>query len=271
MPGHGDIDPQLEQHQQHTPADGEAPERPPRAGRWLRTRRTWVVAAGLGVAALAAAVVLISSGGSSPQPADAQSATTPQRIDALLAGIPQHGDALGSPSAPVRLQFFGDLECPNSREFALDTLPSLIDRWVRGGKLLIEYRSLETSTREPPIFTFQQVAALAAGRQDKLWYYVENFYREQGPEHTGYVTEGYLEKLAEQTPGLDLERWSSDRGYPPLTAQVDTDEQTATGLGFHTTPAFLVGRTNGGRPEKLTHFTPAEPGEFDAAIERMLS
>ncbi len=247
----------------------DPPPKPPR-------RRSAAVRLGvaLGVVGLAlVATLLLATGGggrSRAQPTIVPSATTPRRLDALLAGIPQHGNALGSPSAPVRLQFFGDLECPNSREFALEALPSLVDRWVRSGKLLIEYRSLETSTSEPPIFTLQQVAALAAGRQDKLWYYVENFYREQGPEHTGYVSEGYLEKLAEQTPGLNLERWSADRNYPPLTAQVDIDEQTATGLGFHTTPAFLIGRA-GSSVEKLTHFTPAEPAGFEAAIEHALS
>ena len=110
----------------------------------------------------------------------------------------------------MTLQFFGDLQCPNSKEFALLTLPTLVQRWVRPGKLRIEYRSLETSTREPPTFMLQQIAALAAGMQDRLWYYVEYFYYEQGVEHTGYVNEGYLDKLAEQTPGLQLERWGTN-------------------------------------------------------------
>jgi hypothetical protein len=35
---------------------------------------------------------------------------------------------------------------------------------VRPGKLKIEYRSLETATREPETFHTQQLAALAAGK-----------------------------------------------------------------------------------------------------------
>jgi protein-disulfide isomerase len=228
------------------------------------------IAAFAPVALAALALALLTGCGGSDPPATIPPIASGRQIDALLAGIPQRHDTLGSPRAPVTLQFFGDLECPNSKEFALEALPTLVQRWVRPGKLRIEYRSLETSTREPPTFMLQQAAALAAGMQDKLWNYVERFYYEQGVEHTDYVDESYLDKLAEQTPGLQLERWSKERGYPPLAAEVAADEQTATGMGMHITPAFLIGRT-GGRMEKLTRFIPSEPAGFDTAIERVLS
>jgi protein-disulfide isomerase len=219
-------------------------------------------------------VVLLIGGGSgrrTPQPVDARTTTAAHQIDALLAGIPESRNTLGSPTAPVTLQFFGDLECPTSREFAVGALPSLIARWVRGGQLRIEYRSLETATRRPAVFTAQQAAALAAGMQHKLWYYVELFYHEQGREDSGYVTARYLEGLAQQTPGLSLALWSKDRQEPPLAAQIATDEQTAARLGFHNTPSFLIGRTDSTRPEKLVHFSVLEPTAFNTALERVLA
>ena len=45
-----------------------------------------------------------------------QAATT---VNSLLAGIPQSAMRLGSPSAPVTVTEFGDLECPVCRDFAL--------------------------------------------------------------------------------------------------------------------------------------------------------
>ena len=103
---------------------------------------------------------------------------------------------LGNPNAPVTLAYFGDLECPICKEFTLGALPSIIQKQVRTGKLKIEYRSLETATHEPEIFKTQQIAALAAGKQNKMWNFVETFYHEQGEENTGYVTESYLQELA---------------------------------------------------------------------------
>jgi hypothetical protein len=49
-----------------------------------------------------------------------------------------------------------------------------------GRKVRVEYRSLETATHDPEVFKLQQVAALAAGAQDRMWNFIETFYHEQG-------------------------------------------------------------------------------------------
>src|ERR1700692_3677029 len=170
-----------------------------------RTRLTQLAIV-LVVVVLGIVAVLIGTGGgakSGPPPAS-ERPTIVKQISALVGGIPQNGNVLGSPTAPVTLQYFGDLECPVCREFTLTALPSIIQKWVRGGQLKIEYRSMETATREPEVFKAQQVAALAAGKQGKLWNFVETFYHEQGEEDSGYATESYIQGIAKQVPGLNL-------------------------------------------------------------------
>jgi protein-disulfide isomerase len=194
------------------------------------------------------------------------SSTGDSAIDAILGGIPQSADALGSPAAPVRLDYFGDLECPFCRAFSLEVLPSIVQRWVRPGTLLIRYRALRTATSDPDVFLAQQVAALAAGRQDKLWNLVEIFYDEQREEGTGYVTDAYLEGIAGQVAGLDLARWASDRHDPELARDIAGDEQAAEGAGLRGTPSFLIGAS----AETMESFSPSEPGSFDTAIELLL-
>lgn len=196
-------------------------------------------------------------------------ASTVAAVERLLGGIPQSGIVLGDRHAPVTLQVFGDLECPICREFALHAEVGLIRRFVRTGKLKIESRSLETATREPRIFLEQQVAALAAGRQDKLWYFTELFYREQGLEDSDYVNEGYLRGLARQVPGLDLAAWEAARSDPMLLAEVASDTQRANRRRFTGTPSFLIGRT-GGHPRMLKSPSLERPADFEAAIERLL-
>ena len=134
-----------------------------------------------------------------------------EETGALLADIPQSANALGSATAPVTLQYFGDLQCPYCRDFTLEVLPSIIERWVRAEDLRIEYHALETATREPEVFVAQQVAALAAGRQERTWHFIETFYREQGEEGSGYVTDRFLEGIASQVPDLNLSQWTGDR------------------------------------------------------------
>lgn len=267
MQDHKDDEPSQPPDQQHE-LEIE-PSRPqPRGYRRRSARmRVWGLAAGA-LAALVA-VTLTTTSNSSPHLAQAntQSSAPAQQVDALLAGIPQAGDVLGSPSAPVTLQFYGDLECTTSRAFTLVDLPSIISRWVRRGQLRIEYRSLQTATRQSSVFITQQAAALAAGTQDKGWYYIELFYHEQGEEDSGYVTNAYLDSLADQTSGLNVALWGKDREEPPLAARVASDEQTAAGLGLRTTPALLIARTGAGVPHRVPRFFVRKPGPLYAAIE----
>lgn len=68
------------------------------------------------------------------------------RAEALFAGIPQRGATIGDPRAPVTLQFFADLECPEARQVMLGVMPLLIRKWVRGGELRVVYRARRAET-----------------------------------------------------------------------------------------------------------------------------
>ncbi len=193
---------------------------------------------------------------------------TERAVNASLGGIPQSGNALGAPTAPVTLEYFGDLECLVCQEFSLGALPSLIQTWVRSGKLRIEYRSLETATGEPEVFKSQQFAALAAGKQNKLWQFVETFYREQGIEGSGYVTESYLEDIARQVTGLNLAQWTTARANTALAAQLAADAQTASDVGFNGTPSFLIGRT-GKTMRSFTYTSLTDPTSFNESIRQL--
>ncbi len=109
----------------------------------------------LGAVAGAVVVIIVviiaaTSGGGSKSgiektPAPGGTQATPKvvtEVTSLLTGIPQSGNTLGSPAAPVTLQYFGDLECPICRQFTLEgALKPLIEKYVRTGKLKIEYRN----------------------------------------------------------------------------------------------------------------------------------
>jgi protein-disulfide isomerase len=189
-----------------------------------------------------------------------------EETGALLANISQSANALGSATAPVTLQYFGDLQCPFCRDFTLEVLPSIIEQWVRAGDLRIEYHALETATREPDVFVAQQVAALAAGRQDRAWHFIESFYREQGQEGSGYVTDRFLQGIASEVPGLDLSHWNRDRGDPQLASEIAADARVAESAGLNGTPSFLIGTSAGA----MTTFVPTDATSFNVAMEGLL-
>ncbi|MGH2865099.1 MAG: DsbA family protein [Solirubrobacteraceae bacterium] len=245
-------------------------------------RRTRLTQLGIVVAVVIVAVVVIliaTGGGKSASVPKSPGEVTPitTKTASLLNGIPQSANTLGSPTAPVTLQYFGDLECPICKEFTTGALPSIIPKLVRTGKLRIEYRSMSTATgnaerdgAEPSeIFKTQQVAAYAAGKQNKAWYFIEDFYNEQGEEDSGYVTEKFIQGIASQVPGLNLTQWSTDRSDAALANELTTDAQAANNQGFTGTPSFLIGKT-GGTMSRLDYTNPEEPGFVEEAVEKLL-
>jgi protein-disulfide isomerase len=240
-----------------------------RAERARRQRRLQMVF-GTVVAAvvIVVAAIVISSGGSGGKapsaPTSSAGKAAATRVDSLLAGIPESGNTLGSPSAKITVTEFGDLECSICDEFALPTNLStaeggagsgyenqLISQYVRTGKVKLVYRSLETASSESPIanvFPTQQAAAVAAGFQNKEWYYVELFYNQQGEEGTAYVTTSYLNGLASQVPGLNIAEWSSDRLSSRALSVVQSDESAASSSGFNSTPTIVVQGPKGVSP-----------------------
>ncbi len=223
------------------------------------------------VIVIAVVVAVTSSGGKShiAKPGTKPAIQAVAEVNSLLTGIHQEGDALGDPKAPVTLQYFGDLECPICREFTLGALPSLIAKEVRADRLRIEYHSMETATREPSVFREQQSAALAAGKQNLMWYYIELFYHQQGAEDTGYVTPAYLLERAEQVPGLKISKWEEERHNPAFETVLEKDAEETGRRGFTGTPSFLLGKT-GGELSVFSAPSLTEAGAFEAAITSLI-
>ncbi len=214
-----------------------------RAEQARRNRRLQMLG-GMAIVVVAVIVVVfaVSAGGSSGLQHGKTLTKTEQQVDSLLAGIPQSGRTLGSPTAPVTMTYFGDLECPICRAFTLSTFQQLVSNEVKTGKVKVVYRSFCTATCNGPgqsVFTQQQSAAYAAGEQNKFWNFAELFYHEQGAEDTGYVNTSYLNNLAEQTSGLDLNTWQSSRSSSSLASQVSADENAGTAAGVTGTPTLV--------------------------------
>jgi protein-disulfide isomerase len=216
-----------------------------RAERTRRQRRVQMLSGVMlaAVAVVAVAIAISSSGGSSATglQTGAKLAQTKAQVSSLLTGIPQSGATLGNPKAAVTLDYYGDLECPVCKDFTLSGgWPQLVQTDVRQGKVKVVYKAFQTATRDPNTFTTQQVAALAAGKQDHFWDYIELFYYQQGSEGSGYVTQSYLNGLARQIPALNLAQWNSARNDSSLTALVQADAATARAIGVNVTPTVLA-------------------------------
>lgn len=200
-----------------------------------------MLAAAAAVAAvIVVAAIVISQVGADD---DESEPAPPPRV----AAIPQDGVALGDPGAPATLIEFADLQCPFCAEFATGELPGVIDQYVRSGELRLELRLL--AFIGPDSERARQVAN-AAALQNRLWDYSDLFFSNQGVENSGYATDAFLQRLARQTPGLDVERLSEDLGSQPAESLTRQAERLARQLQVDGTPSFYLVR-GGGEPEQI--------------------
>ena len=213
-------------------------------------------AAFLAVCVVAVLIIISQSGDDSAGSGTKDSAL----IDKQLQGIPQSGTVLGDPKAKVSVTEFGDLQCPACQQFSTDTAPDLISGPVSDGDVKYEFRQYVIIG---PDSKTAAEAALAAGEQNRYWNFIELFYRNQGLENSGYVTDDFLESVAKGAGVPDIPKWNQDREDPKwdkVLAKVQTDTQT---LGFSSTPSFLVEGPGG----KNTYSGVLTTAQMDQAIK----
>jgi protein-disulfide isomerase len=182
-------------------------------------------------------------------------------VSERFAGIPQDGIRLGSPSAPVTLVEFADLQCPFCRAYARDVLPTIIDRYVRPGKLKLEL-NLMTFVGDDSVKAGRLAAATTA--QDRFWGFTDAFFAAQGQENTGYVTDDFLAETA-AAAGVDHEAAKADDTTADrVLAQA---QRAAERLGVSSTPTFFIRRGHDEEPLEVDDLTPET---FTAALDEAL-
>jgi protein-disulfide isomerase len=196
--------------------------------------------------ALAAALLLAGCGTHGRSGGRDHRAAAPLRgaasLSSRFAGVAQRGAELGPPRAPYTLLEFVDLQCPYCARFDRDVLPTLVERFVRPGKLRLELRPVRLLG---PDSQPGANAALAAARQDRLWQFADLFYRNQGAENSGYVTPAFIRRIAAGVPGLDPARLRRDMTARAVATTLDGNERSARTAGIEGTPNFRVGPTGG--------------------------
>jgi protein-disulfide isomerase len=233
------------------------------AGVDRRTRLLQLSAAGVFLAIIVVVVVIIVVSSGSSSGGDASNVAETAHVEKLLAGIPQSGTTLGKRGAPVKIFEYGDLQCPYCKANAEEVTPEIIEDQIRGGEASITFRNFV-------IIGPQSIpageAALAAGAQDKAWNFIELFYRNQGEENSGYVTEAFIESIGKAAGIPDLAKWNKERKSGKYKSQLEETTKQAEKLGFSGTPSFAV---EGPSSEGLeTMGTPETTEQLEEAIKK---
>jgi protein-disulfide isomerase len=201
-----------------------------------RRRRLWQLGAVTAVAAAVVVVLVLVNQAGDDDPGGALVGASETRE--MLEGIPQNGTTLGSRRAPYVLTEFADLQCPFCKDFTVNVLPDVIQRYVRPGRLRLELRTLrfigEDSTRGAR-------AAQAAADRERMWNFVDLFFRNQGAENSGFANDDFIARVG-RAAGVPAATARDAATSPALDAPIQRAERAAEALGVQSTPTFVLGR-----------------------------
>ena len=201
----------------------------------------------------------------------AGSASPPSRTPARIPPLPtepvslQGTTRVGNPTAKIVLIEYSDFQCPYCARAALETLPPVLDKYVKSGKVQVVFRHLPLDRIHP----FAQKAAEAAecaGQAGKFWEMHD-------------VLFGNREKLDVQnlrghaaTIGLDRSRFDRCLESGEMAAKVRRDAEDARKLQITGTPTFLLGTLESGdRAKLLRRLTGAMLKTLEESLQTLLS
>lgn len=274
------IDPDLtrKERREQARAERKAMEEAQKAG--AQRRRLMQLGGVVGVVAVIIVVILVatSGGGAHKLKKTETGSALPHatEVQARFAGIPQKGIELGSPTAPVTLQEFADLQCPFCKQYTQSVFPTLVSKYVRTGKLRMEFHNFDIIG--PDSIKASKMAE-AAAQQNLIWNYADLFYNNQQTENSGYVTDEFLSQIAGGVKGLNVQKALSERFSPAVEGKVNSDNQLARVYGsqysnlpvpgFNGTPSFLLYKT-GTTPQLFSPTSLTEPAVFETAINKLM-
>jgi protein-disulfide isomerase len=148
---------------------------------------------------------------------------------------PSQGEQLGSPSAPVLVEEYGDFQCPVCARFQATTGATV--------RQLVDQGQIRFVFHEQPILGRESVAAAnaatCAGDAGRFWQYHDLLYAEQAPENSGALTSDRLIQLGAKA-GVSGDRFAScvrDSTYDTWLRQVVNQGSVR---GVNVTPTFYV-------------------------------
>jgi protein-disulfide isomerase len=227
------------------------------------------VIAQLGAVLVLAALVVVAAillSGGSHEPTPPQGApTAAQAVDQLYAGIPQDGIHLGKPDAPATLVEIADLQCPFCAQYATTAMPAIVRDYVRTGKVRYELHFRSFLGRDS---VRAAGAAAYAAQSDRMYQFADLFYRNQGPEESGYADSAFIRRIAGQVPGLDAEKAVAAANDPLAQPAVREGEQFARDLGSTGTPDFYLRK---GRRLVQLNVQGTTPQDYARALDQALA
>lgn len=167
------------------------------------------------------------------------------QANALFKGIPQNKLVLGKPSAPVEMQMFIDVQCPICQRYEVDSLPTIVQKYIRTGKVQLHLQPWAFLGGAGSQSFSGRLGLIAASFQNKGFDYAKVLYDNQGPEESGWLTSDEMALIAASVNGLDIAQWQKDVNGSTAKSVAAATDALATQKKVSGTPTIFIGPTGG--------------------------
>lgn len=184
-----------------------------------------------------AGAIMFTHRSDTPSPtklAAAQAGDTVQPGD--FKSLEQHAPMLGNPAAPVAVVEFADFQCPFCGRFYKTTEKSIIDNYVKTGKVKFIYHDFAFLGDES---SGAAQAARCAGDQGKFWQYHDYLFEHQNGENEGAFSNDHLKVFAQQL-GLNADAFNGCLDSGKHKQDVENDTALGRKFGVTGTPTTFV-------------------------------
>jgi protein-disulfide isomerase len=224
------------------------------------------------VAAIVLGYVVSQSGGTDTEGLAAKLEQSKTDLTALPANM-FNGTKIGLDTAPIKLTEYEDFQCPFCLHYSANQEPTLINEYVKTGKLQIDFQNLPLLGKGESVQA--AVGAACAADQNLFWQYHNVLYDVQakagqgdaGGEKidVGRFSNSNLKQYASDA-GLDRTKFDScfDNSSDKI-AQIADQQRTAKAFGIQGTPSFLIN----GQP--IGTGTPSTVDDWRKALDQILA
>ena len=171
---------------------------------------------------------------------------------------------IGKTGAPVTLVYWFDYQCPFCKQFEEVTLPTLLDKYVKTGKLKIVMKDFPFLGNDSTTAA-EYAHAVWETYPDKYEAWHEAMFKAQDAEgDQGFGNEASILKLIGTIPGMDANKLKAQvaQKKKEYDAIATAGQQEGVKFGVEGTPGFVTGKTSiaGAQPTNV----------FTAAIDAQL-
>jgi protein-disulfide isomerase len=165
---------------------------------------------------------------------------------------------LGDPDAPITLEEYSDFPCPFCERHFIQTLPTLLDKYVSSGQVKYVFRDMPLVSLHPTA-PVGHIAARCVAEQGAAYFWAmhDALFARQNEWRQLPDPSGFLASVAEGI-GVDMAAYQACLAAGGKDSQVEESVAAGAALGFNATPSFQFIQNDSGQTYTLVGAYPVD-------------